>query len=288
MRFLAFAALAGGLFLSSVSAQAFCFKGVSRTITVGPSSGMNSSNGQFLAPSVLRDREVVLTFDDGPFPGRTDKVLDTLAENCVKATFFVVGSMARSHSGLLRRIKADGHTVGVHTHSHANLAELETPAAVRDIRLGYGAVQSVLGARAAAPFFRFPYLAQTSGLRRYLADKGVTVFDKTQLAMGDDWLEIGPDDVLNRVMTGLSANGKGVVLLHDTKLVTVKVVPKLLSSLKAQGYKIVHLVPSARVATDLALKVTPGNLPKAEEPEEIATLSADDDFSAQFFIENVK
>ena len=176
MRFLAFAALAGGLFLSSVSAQAFCFKGISRTITVGPSSGMNTFNGQFQAPSVLRDREVVLTFDDGPFPGRTDKVLDALAEHCVKATFFVVGSMARSHSGLLRRIKADGHTVGVHTHSHANLAELDAPEAVRDIRLGYGAVQSVLGARATAPFFRFPGLNHTRKLKDYLGTRDTAVF----------------------------------------------------------------------------------------------------------------
>ena len=66
----------------------------------------------------LADREVVLTFDDGPVPRYTNQILDILAAQCAKATFFLVGEMARAHPSTVRRIFAEGHTIGTHSEDH--------------------------------------------------------------------------------------------------------------------------------------------------------------------------
>lgn len=292
MRYLACVTLCiGGLVLSGVSAQAFCFSGVSRTIKVGPSSGMSPLTGAFQAASVLRDKEVVLTFDDGPMAGRTDRILSILDKHCVKATFFVVGRMALANPALTKRIRSDGHTIAVHTHSHANLVEIERPRAIREIRLGYGAIQAALGGKAPAPFFRFPYLAQTYSLQKYLADQGIAVFGTDNLIMSDDFLEITPAEALDRTMAGLRMHGKGVILLHDIQPKTVRMLPQLLAALDKGGYKIVHMVPKGRVPSALALKVIPRLRGPATDDTKIATLSARDSnraFSVDNFIKNVK
>lgn len=292
MRYLACVLLCiGGIVLSGVSAQAFCFSGISRTIKVGPTQGMSAQTGAFQAAKVLRDREVVLTFDDGPVPTRTDRILDILDEHCVKATFFVVGQMALAHPALARRIRSDGHTVAVHSHTHANLVQVDRPRAVREIRLGYGAIQAALGGKEPAPFFRFPFLAQTYGLQKYLADNGIAVFGTGNLIMSDDFMNISSQEALNRTLAGLRTYGKGVILLHDIQLKTVQMLPKLLAALDKGGYKIVHLVPKGGVPAALALKVTPGNRLRSADDSKIATLSSREkttSFSVREFIENVK
>ncbi len=111
----------------------------------------------------LNDREVVLTFDDGPLAPYTTRILDTLASSCVKATFFVVGGMANNGSDLVRREHKEGHTVGTHTENHPfNLASLPNERAEREIREGFASVARALGESAApALFFRFPGLGRT-------------------------------------------------------------------------------------------------------------------------------
>ena len=82
----------------------------------------------------LNDREVVLTFDDGPLPPYTTRILDTLASNCAKATFFIVGRMASSSPELVRRAYREGHTIGTHTENHPiNIASLPTERTEREI-----------------------------------------------------------------------------------------------------------------------------------------------------------
>ena len=92
--------------------------GVSRTIVVDPSEHVLLGSQQYSESLPLRDREVVLTFDDGPLPPYTNRILDTLASECVKATFFMVGRMVRGYPSMVRRIYNEGHTVANHSQNH--------------------------------------------------------------------------------------------------------------------------------------------------------------------------
>ena len=285
----------GVLVLSLSSANAFCFKGISRTIKVGPGFGANSVTGEFKSAGALRAGEVVLTFDDGPMPGVTDRILKTLDAHCVKATFFAVGRMALAEPELTRRIRNDGHTIAAHGHTHLNLTAMDRPAAVREIRASYGAIQVALGGAAPAAFFRFPFLADTRGLQEYLATQGIANFGGGKdLVDSDDWMDITSEEITQRVMTGLRVRGKGVILMHDIQPKTATALPRLLAELKKGGYKIVHLLPKGDVPGELAINTYP-RLPAPdgddEEEAKIVTLSAqsrDKTLRVENFIDNIR
>src|SRR5262245_9498872 len=92
--------------------------GVSRTLVVDPNEHSRVGSMQYPETLPLNDHEVVLTFDDGPVPRYTNRVLETLASECVKATFFMVGQMARAYPWMVRRVYDEGHTVANHTQNH--------------------------------------------------------------------------------------------------------------------------------------------------------------------------
>src|SRR5271165_7340723 len=92
--------------------------GVSRTIAVDPSEHPRVGSLQYQESLPLNDHEVVLTFDDGPLPPYTTRVLDILDSECVKATFFLVGQMAKAHPEVVRRIHQAGHSIGTHSYTH--------------------------------------------------------------------------------------------------------------------------------------------------------------------------
>jgi peptidoglycan-N-acetylglucosamine deacetylase len=97
--------------------------GTSRTITVDPKVLPQIGTMQYPESLPLNDHEVVLTFDDGPLPPYTNRILDILGENCVRADYFLVGQMAQSYPDLVRRIYNSGHIVGTHSmHSHKPLS----------------------------------------------------------------------------------------------------------------------------------------------------------------------
>lgn len=285
----------GVLVLSLSSADAFCFKGISRTIKVGPGFGASSVTGEFKSAGALRAKEVVLTFDDGPMPGVTDRILKTLDAHCVKATFFVVGRMALAEPELTRWIRNDGHTIAAHGHTHLNLAAMDRPEAVREIRASYGAIQVALGGATPAAFFRFPFLADTHGLQHYLADQGIANFGGGKdLVDSDDWMDITSEEITQRVMAGLAVRGKGVILMHDIQPKTATALPHLLAALKKGGYKIVHMLPKGGVPDELAINSYP-RLPEPDSEEEdeakIATLGAqhrDRALRIENFVDNVK
>lgn len=205
--------------------------------------------------------EVVLTFDDGPMPHRTTAVLDALKAECVQATFFVVGVMARQFPSILRRVAADGHTVASHSWSHGYLNRIRSEQRRRDeINGGLLAASAALGTAhpALSPFFRFPGLGRTRALEGYVAERNLISMSAD--IVGDDWKPIGSEQVLHRVMRQLNAKGRGIILLHDIQKRTVDMVPALLQALKAGGYKVVHIVPSVRdTRTALALAEPPAN-----------------------------
>lgn len=185
----------------------------------------------------LRHKEVVLTFDDGPMPGKTEKILDTLDAFDVKATFLMVGQMAHAYPAIARKVVARGHTIGSHTYRHRNLRDLGFDAAMTEILKGEHAVQK---AAASEPgFFRFPYLADTSRLRAALAARGTVVMDAD--IDSKDYFKTTPATVTARTMATLRVRGRGIILLHDIHRRTGTMLPSLLAQLRAEGYSVVAL-----------------------------------------------
>jgi peptidoglycan-N-acetylglucosamine deacetylase len=223
--------------------------GVSRTITLDPvaaerSGGVEVGTFNFAATLPLADKEVVLTFDDGPLPGVTDKVLAALRAECAKATFFVVGQMAAAYPDLVRAEAADGHTIATHTWSHPQpIASIGLTRGIADVDRGFAAVAAALGAEP-APFFRFPGFAMTPPLESRLIAAGIGIFSTD--VMGYDWNQITPDQVRAYVLAGLAKHRGGIVLLHDIHPRTAAMLPQLLRDLKAGGYTLVAIVPASR------------------------------------------
>lgn len=194
----------------------------------------------------LRAKELVLTFDDGPWPGTTPKVLDALKRECVRATFFLLGKNAEPNAALARRTLAEGHSVGHHTYSHALLDRLPLDKAEAEINRGIEADEfAVYGHRRTnpvMPFFRFPGFASTKPLLDRLSDRGIVVFGADVWA--SDWLPMSPEQQLTMVLERIEKAGRGIVLFHDTKSQTAQMLPAFLRELKRRGYRIVHVVPA--------------------------------------------
>jgi peptidoglycan/xylan/chitin deacetylase (PgdA/CDA1 family) len=217
--------------------------GVSRTIVVDPREHGRIGTMSYVETLPLADKEVVLTFDDGPIPPYTDKVLAMLAAECVKATYFIVGTMAREYPQLVKRIYDAGHTVGTHSMSHPipfkRQGVEKTRAQIDD---GIKTTEAALGDdRTIAPFFRFPGFGNTDHGEAHLAERGLMAWGADIPA--DDWRRIGGAEVAKRAMRRLDARGKGILLLHDIHQRTVDALPTILKELKAGGYRIVHVVP---------------------------------------------
>lgn len=187
----------------------------------------------------LKPREVILTFDDGPVPGRTDSILKTLDQFGVKATFLMVGQMAERNPQTVRKVISRGHSVGSHSWGHPNLAAMSFDRAVAEIERGERAVRDAGGKP--VRFFRFPYLADTSRLRGYLASRGVVVLDVD--IDSKDYFKSGPQQVAARTMNGLHRMGGGIILFHDLQPRTAAMLPDFLAQLKREGYEVVHIVP---------------------------------------------
>ena len=218
-----------------------------RIITVEAATTPRVGRKHFPATLPLADKEVVLTFDDGPWPGTTSAVLDALKRECVHATFFLVGRNAAAHPELAKRELAEGHTVAHHSFRHPLLNRMGAAAAEAEIDRGFAAVDTALYGHAAkrprTPFFRFPGFAATPGLLDRLATRGIVVFGADLWA--SDWTPMSPSKELSLVVERLEATHGGIVLFHDTKRQTAAVLPAFLRALKAGGYRIVHVVGPA-------------------------------------------
>jgi len=219
--------------------------GVSRTVELDASSGPRFGT-PYKEQDILADGEVVLTFDDGPLRAYTRHVLDALQAHCTKATFFLVGRMAVTDPEMVREYARLGHTVGIHTWSHQNLHRLTPLRARREIELGFSAVQQALG-KPVAPFFRFPYLADTPSMTLHLQERHIAIFSID--VDSKDYRTRNPEAVHRKVMTDLARAKKGIILFHDIQPSTARALPGLLADLKAKGYRIVHLQPKAGATT---------------------------------------
>jgi peptidoglycan/xylan/chitin deacetylase (PgdA/CDA1 family) len=219
--------------------------GTSRTIVVDPRDHIRIGTMDYAETLPLADREVVLTFDDGPIPPYTTRVLDILAANCVKANYFIVGEMAKEYPALVRRAYDEGHTIGTHSMNHPlRFRALSVDRGNAQIADGIAATAAALGDPAkVAPFFRFPGFGHTAAAHEYAAEQGLMVWGADVPA--DDWHKLGPNEVARRAVQRLEYKGKGILLLHDIHQRTVEALPLILQELKERGFRIVHVVPSS-------------------------------------------
>jgi len=219
--------------------------GTSRTLVVDAREHPLIGSMQYRETLPLQDGEVVLTFDDGPLPKYSYQILEILAAQCVKATFFLVGRQAQANPEGVRKVLAGGHTIATHSQSHpAGMHRLPLDRATADIDDGIASVKAALGDQGAAlsPFFRIPGLARNDGIEEHARAKGLQVWSADFPA--DDWRPVSSKRVYDLAMQRLAAKGKGILLLHDIQPRTVAALPKILHDLKARGYRIVHVVPA--------------------------------------------
>ncbi len=214
--------------------------GVERIVQIDTTGGPGFGFEHFKAYDFLRDKEVVLTFDDGPWPGNTERVLKALADNCTKALFFPIGKHAGWHPEILKEVAKAGHTIGSHTWSHKDLTKLTPDEAKAEIEKGIAAVSIALGNKPVGPFFRFPALRHPPEMVKYLGERNVGIFSTDMDSF--DFKIHKPEQVIKSIMTKLEKRGKGIILMHDFQHGTSEAAPELFRRLKAGGYKVVQVV----------------------------------------------
>jgi peptidoglycan/xylan/chitin deacetylase (PgdA/CDA1 family) len=234
------------------SAQPACSNpnalGVTRTVEIDTTGGPGFGFEHFKQHDFLRDKEVVLTFDDGPWLNHTAMVLKALADECVKATFFAIGKHATYYPEILRLVVKAGHTVGSHTWSHQDLSKKTPEEAKDEIEKAISAVKWALeDAGPQSPFFRFPALRHPPEMVTYLGQRNIAMFS-TDLDSFDFKIR-KPDQIVKSVMTKLDKRGKGIILMHDFQAGTAHAIAQLLAELKAKGYKVVHMKAASVVTT---------------------------------------
>ena len=240
--------------------------GVERIVQIDTTGGPGFGFEHFKAYDFLRDHEIVLTFDDGPWPGNTERVLKALADNCTKAIFFPIGKHAGWHPEILKEVAKAGHTIGSHTWSHKDLTKLTPDEAKAEIEKGIAAVSIALGNKPVGPFFRFPALRHPPDMVKYLGERNIGIFSTDMDSF--DFKIHKPEQVIKSVMTKLAKHGKGIILMHDFQRGTSEAVPELFKQLKAGGYKVVQVVGKTPIEplpeyTQIVLKEMGGGLDEA-------------------------
>ena len=220
--------------------------GTSRVLAVDAATTPRVGLKSFPETLPLDDHEVVLTFDDGPWPATTPLVLAALAHECVHATFFLIGRSASEHPDLVRRIAAEGHTVGHHTWRHPSLKRMTLSAATEEIDRGVAAdemaLRGVTTRIPSTPFFRFPGFESTPATLEVLQSRGIVVFGADLWA--SDWNPMTPKQELKLLTDRLNIAGKGIILLHDSKARTAAMLPAFLRYLADNHYRVVQVVPA--------------------------------------------
>jgi len=236
-----------------VPAKAACANpdalGIARVVEIDTTGGPGFGFEHFKQLDFLRDKEVVLTFDDGPWPVNTPSVLKSLADQCTTGIFFSIGKHATYYPEILKQVLAAGHTIGSHTWSHATLTDKKLTEQQRkdEIEKGVSAVKWALGGVSPAPFFRFPALQHPPEMVTYLGARNIAMFSCDLDSF--DFKARNPQQVIDVTMKKLDKLGKGIILMHDFHKHTAEALPELLSKLKAGGYKVVKMVAKAPVQT---------------------------------------
>src|ERR1700682_2994782 len=223
--------------------------GISRVVEIDTTGGPGFGFEHFKQLDFLRDHEVVLTFDDGPWPENTPSVLKTLANECTTGIFFPIGKHSTYYPEILKQVLAAGHTIGSHTWSHATLTnkKLTEDQRKEEIEKGLSAVKWALGGVSPSPFFRFPALQHPPEMVTYLGTRNIAMFSCDLDSF--DFKASKPQQVIDVTMKKLDKLGKGIILMHDFHKHTAEALPDLLRKLKDGGYKVVQMKAKAPVQT---------------------------------------
>jgi peptidoglycan/xylan/chitin deacetylase (PgdA/CDA1 family) len=253
--------------------------GTSRVLTISPGDFSRIGSIQYNQTLPLADHEVVLTFDDGPIPPYSNSILDTLASQCVKVTYFMVGEMAHAYPAIVRRIYNAGHTIGTHSQHHPfAFQNLSMQRVEREVDGGIASIDAALGdPKAVAPFFRIPGLGRTNAIEHFLEGKGLVTWS-ADIDTNDWWRGTSSSQIVQRAMRRLDAKGRGILLMHDIHPATAMALPTLLKELKSHGYHVVQVVPTGeRPAALPELVALPaedkGNWPRVLKTSTTGTVS---------------
>jgi peptidoglycan/xylan/chitin deacetylase (PgdA/CDA1 family) len=223
--------------------------GIGRVVEIDTTGGPGFGFEHFKQLDFLKDKEVVLTFDDGPWPLNTPAVLKALADECTTGIFFPIGKHSTYYPEILKEVAAAGHTIGSHTWSHATLTNKKLTEDQRkdEIERGFSAVKWALGDAPLSPFFRFPALQHPPEMVTYLGTRNVAIFSCDLDSF--DFKARNAQEVIDVTFKKLDKLGKGIILMHDFHKHTAEALPALLRKLKAGGYKVVQMKAKGTVQT---------------------------------------
>ena len=252
----------------------------SREITVDNSTGLISSEKYTNIPSsyvVKRDGDVsglvALTFDDGPDPTWTPRILDILKQENVHASFFIIGQNGQSNPELVRRIVDEGHDIGNHTFTHPNLGEIPGRVTELELNATQRLIEAVTGR--STVLFRPPYFGDAEPTTPDEVEPVVRAERLGYLTVGlrvdpDDWMLPGSDQIVKHTIEGVTSTDPDkrgqVVLLHDgggSRAQTVGALPQLIHELRARGYRFVTVSELMGLTREQTMPVLPAQSPVA-------------------------
>jgi peptidoglycan/xylan/chitin deacetylase (PgdA/CDA1 family) len=254
MKFRAFGLLMYLFGLSAAGASECAYNSekslLSRVIAIDSTNGAIYGRGKAdsiadTAPSplVLNNKEIVLSFDQGPHPTNTEYILYILDRYCVKAAFFFTGSAAIANPRTVRDVAQRGHTLAAGPWSASvDFGNITTDNAKLEIEKGLATVARAADAPV-APFFRVSATAVAPEVLAYLKERGVSLWFH-DIASGDNEPGVTATQVANRTLARIREMGKGVIQFHDTRKVTVDALDSILSGAKLSGFRVVQIVPA--------------------------------------------
>ena len=203
----------------------------------------NRENVSVISSGTVHDKWIALTFDDGPYPPYTDRLLDVLKAKRVHATFFLVAEQAQQYPELVRRMTAEGHTVGLHAFRHRDFLKLTEEEKRKDLEQGKKLLRDITGKNPV--YWRPPHGFRDFSVMETAAAQNLTVVNWSVIPR--DWTGIDSQEIYRRVMD--KAEDGAIVLLHDgdspgykaSRQATVDAVAPLIDSLREKGYHLVSL-----------------------------------------------
>ena len=203
----------------------------------------NRENVSVISSGTVHDKWIALTFDDGPYPPYPDRLLDVLKAKRIHATFFLVAEQAQQYPELVRRMKAEGHTVGLHAFRHRDFLKLTEEEKRKDLEQGKNLLRDITGKNPV--YWRPPHGFRDFSVMETAAAQNLTVINWSVIPR--DWTGIDSQEIFRRVMD--KAEDGAIVLLHDgdspgykaSRQATVDAVAPLIDSLREKGYHLVSL-----------------------------------------------